>query len=115
MASVSQPPKGRDGAPSTLDTFIQALKLAKETCGIPPAQVAFGTASALLTIIRVHFPLLSVSEDELLTGVVQDTMANYQDYVDLGRACGDVCQALYRRLGKVWMSSTSLSLTRLEI
>ena len=25
-------------------------------------------------------------------------MANEQDYDDLGRACGDVCQALYRRL-----------------
>ena len=25
-------------------------------------------------------------------------MSNDQDYVDLGRACADVCQALYRRL-----------------
>jgi hypothetical protein len=25
-------------------------------------------------------------------------MANDQDYVNLGRACGDVCQVLYRRL-----------------
>jgi hypothetical protein len=25
-------------------------------------------------------------------------MANDQDYVDLGRACGDVCQMLYRKL-----------------
>jgi hypothetical protein len=25
-------------------------------------------------------------------------MANDQDYVDLGRACGDVCQVLHRRL-----------------
>jgi hypothetical protein len=25
-------------------------------------------------------------------------MANDQDYVDLGRACGDVCQVLYRKL-----------------
>jgi hypothetical protein len=25
-------------------------------------------------------------------------MANDQDYVDLGQACGDVCQALYRKL-----------------
>jgi hypothetical protein len=25
-------------------------------------------------------------------------MANDQDFVDLGRACGDVCQVLYRRL-----------------
>jgi hypothetical protein len=25
-------------------------------------------------------------------------MANDQEYVDLGRACGDVCQALYWKL-----------------
>jgi hypothetical protein len=25
-------------------------------------------------------------------------MANYQDYVNLGRNCGNVCQVLYRRL-----------------
>jgi hypothetical protein len=25
-------------------------------------------------------------------------MANDQDYVDLGQACGDVCQTLYRKL-----------------
>jgi hypothetical protein len=25
-------------------------------------------------------------------------MANEQDYFELGRACGDVCQVLYRRL-----------------
>ena len=25
-------------------------------------------------------------------------MANDQDYIDLGRSCGDVCQVLYRKL-----------------
>jgi hypothetical protein len=25
-------------------------------------------------------------------------MANDQDYIDLGQACGDVCQILYRKL-----------------
>jgi hypothetical protein len=25
-------------------------------------------------------------------------MANDQDYVDLGQACGDLCQVLYRKL-----------------
>ena len=51
MAS-SQQQKGRDGALSTLDVFIQALSLAKDTCGIPPAQIAFGSATVLLTMIR---------------------------------------------------------------
>ena len=48
-----QPPKERDGALSTLDALIQVLTLAKDTCGIPPAQVAFGSAVALLAMIRV--------------------------------------------------------------
>lgn len=66
MASTSQPPKGRDTALSALDVFIQVLTLAKETCGILPARIAFGTASVLLTMIRVCLALV-VSEDELLT------------------------------------------------
>jgi hypothetical protein len=59
MAS-SQQPKGRDGVLSTLDVSIQVLDLAKDSCGIPPAQIAFGSASVLLTMIRVCF--LSICE-----------------------------------------------------
>ena len=65
MASSLQP-KGRDGVLSTLDVFIQCLNLAKDTCGIPPAQIAFGSASVLLTMIRVCSPLCTT---ELLTHV----------------------------------------------
>jgi hypothetical protein len=54
MAS-SQRPKGRDGVQMTLDLLIQALNIAKDACGIPPAQVAFSSASVLLTMIRVCF------------------------------------------------------------
>jgi hypothetical protein len=57
MASPQQR-KGRDGVLSTLDVFIQALNVAKDSCGIPPAQIAFGSASVLLTMIRVYFFLL---------------------------------------------------------
>jgi hypothetical protein len=56
MTSTSQQPIGRDGVPTTSDVFIQGLGLAKDTCGIPPAQIAFGTAYALFTMIRVRFP-----------------------------------------------------------
>ena len=55
MAS-SQRPKGRDTVLATLDALIQALNVARDTCGtcgIPPAQVAFGSACVLLTMIRV--------------------------------------------------------------
>ena len=64
MAS-SQQPKGRDGVPPTLDVFIQALNFAKDSCGIPPAQVAFGSASALLSMIRVRS--IPLCQDGLLT------------------------------------------------
>ena len=55
MASP-QRSKGRDGALAALDVFIQGLNLAKDTCGIPPAQIALGSASVLLTMIRARFP-----------------------------------------------------------
>ena len=58
MASTSQRPEGRDHVLPTLDVLIQVLSIAKDTCGIPPAQVAFGSASVLLTMIRVRSPLL---------------------------------------------------------
>lgn len=41
---------------SRWDGFIQTLNLAKDTCGVPPAQVVFGSTSTLLTTIRVCFP-----------------------------------------------------------
>ena len=65
MASTSQQQKQRDGVLTTLDVFIQGLSIAKDACGIPPAQIAFGSASTLLTMIRVRLsPLL---RDSLLT------------------------------------------------
>ena len=54
MAS-SQQFKGRDVVLSTLDGSVQVLNLAKDTCGIPPAQIVFGSASVLLTMIRASF------------------------------------------------------------
>ena len=67
MASTSQQQKGRDRVLPTLDVFVQVLSIAKDTCGIPPAQIAFGSASVLLSMIRARFPLLS--NDALLTHV----------------------------------------------
>jgi hypothetical protein len=62
MAS-SQQLKGRDGVLTTLNVCIQALDIAKDACGIPPAQVALSSASVLLTMIRVRCSLLR--EDKL--------------------------------------------------
>jgi hypothetical protein len=63
MALRSHREKGRDVVLPTLDVFIQALNIAKDACGIPPAQIALGSASTLLTMIRVRFPPLLL-EDE---------------------------------------------------
>ena len=65
MAPKSQRRNGRDSVLSArLDTDIQVLDLAKDTCGVPPAQVAFSSAGALLVMIRVRPPLL-FTPDEL--------------------------------------------------
>ena len=63
MTSKSQQRKGSDGAPSALDAAIQALNLAKDTCGISTAQNVFSHAGVLLTAIRVGPP--SFCGDEL--------------------------------------------------
>lgn len=65
MASTSKRQKGRDGVLLALDVFIQGLNLAKDTCGIPPAQAAFGSASILLTAICVSF--IHSAKDNVLT------------------------------------------------
>ena len=55
MTSTSQRQKGSDCALSALDVVIQVLSLAKDSCGIPPAQAVFGIANAILSMIRVRF------------------------------------------------------------
>ena len=55
MISGSPDSEGRDHTISALDAFIQVLDPAKNACGIPPAQAAFGAASILLTMIRARF------------------------------------------------------------
>ena len=54
MTSKSQQPEGRDGTLSTLDVAIDVMNFAKGVSVIAPAQAAFGSVSAILTMIRVH-------------------------------------------------------------
>ena len=95
MASTSRRQKKRDRPISVLDLDIQALSLAEDSCGIPPAQAAFGSVGALLTTIRVRFLHLAPN---FRLSFVQDSPADDQDYVDLGLSCGAVCKALDRGL-----------------
>jgi hypothetical protein len=57
MATEPPQPKGRDRAIPALEALIQILEVAKVACVFPPAQVAIGSTSALLVIIKVR-PLL---------------------------------------------------------
>ena len=63
-AKPQQPKGGGDTALSTLNMAIDALNFAKDLSGIEPAKIAFGTVSALMTMIRVR-SILS-RDDELL-------------------------------------------------
>ena len=47
--------KGRDRILSSLDIAIEGLNLAKEVSSITPAKALFGSASILLTMIKVSF------------------------------------------------------------
>jgi hypothetical protein len=95
MAS-SQPPKGRDGVLMTLDVFIQALDIAKDACGVPPAQVALGSASVLLTMIRVCF--LPLRQGEPLTHVYTGHDVQQSG---LRRAWTNLCRCMPKTLPEI--------------
>ncbi|KAF9780534.1 hypothetical protein BJ322DRAFT_1112532 [Thelephora terrestris] len=52
MASTSQRTNGPDGVLRKLDMAIQFLTASKDACGVAPAQIALGSACALLNMIR---------------------------------------------------------------
>ena len=58
MSSKPKQKKGRYATLSTLDGVIQILGVAKDACGVPPAQIALGSACVLLTTIKVCSLLL---------------------------------------------------------
>ena len=54
MASNFHRSKRGEGVLAGLDVAIQLLSVAKDACRIAPAQIALGSAFALLTVIRVR-------------------------------------------------------------
>ena len=82
----------RKGVFSGLDEEIEALDTFKEILDIAPAKAAFGSASALLSMIRVYF-LRRMTLSFRFTHI-QDSMADEQDYVNLGLNCAQTCTAL---------------------
>jgi hypothetical protein len=63
MDPISQRPKGRDGVLSALNVAIEGLNLAKEISSVTPAKALFGSASALLVMIRVSSLSVRVGHD----------------------------------------------------
>ena len=73
MASTSQTPdEGNNVVSETLGGLIMALDIAKGACTVPLAQLALGSASALLTTIRVRFFLFRESEPLVHTDLGHD-------------------------------------------
>jgi len=56
MKAESQRPKGREDAIEALNAAIKATDLAEKVSCIVPVKIAFGSASILLTMIRVCLP-----------------------------------------------------------
>jgi hypothetical protein len=67
MATESPQPKGRDRAIPALEALIQILEVAKVACVFPPAQLAIGSTSALLMIIKARSLLLYHHESQVDT------------------------------------------------
>ena len=55
MEAQSQRSKGQKAAISALNRAVKAMDLVEKTSSIAPAKTIFGTASKLLTLIRVCF------------------------------------------------------------
>ena len=51
--------KRQENVLTLLNVAIEALNLAKEVSSVTPAKAVFGSASILLTMIKVHLPLSS--------------------------------------------------------
>ena len=58
MEPKTQQPKEQKGTISALNALIEALNLVKEVSSITPAKAVFGSASVLLTMIRVRLFLV---------------------------------------------------------
>ena len=107
MTDNNQQPKGRSWVIPALNLAINGLDIAKEATNTTPINPVFGSVAALLTMIRVSS--LPFMMRYLWLTYRQDTMANEQDYVDLGLSCADICKALERGMGRKKLDELSKS------
>ena len=104
MATNSQ----QDGILSALNVLIEASNLAKEISSVTPARAVFGSFAVILTMIVVRFfqPCATASSR---TTFVQESLANQQDYIELGLNCAEICKVLDRGTKRRGTEHLSLS------
>ena len=90
------PVKGSGSPLFSLNKAIDALDLARDTTNAKPAKDAFGSASLLLTAIRVCFLLAYVGRLQGADLYLQDSTIKEVDCVELGLTCAEICQTLDR-------------------
>ena len=95
MATNSQRPKEREGILSALNVLIEASNLAKEISSATPARAVFGSFAVILTMIVVR-SFLSCATASPRPTLVQESLANQQDYIELGLNCAEICKVLDR-------------------
>lgn len=97
MDPKSKQSKHRDDILFSLSVVIQGLSLAEKLATITPAKTVFSVVGDILTMIRVSSIYLAWTHCRP-TKSSQDSMANEDDYIDLGLTCNTVCAALDRGL-----------------
>ena len=91
----------------SLKVAIDALSLTKEIMSITPAKAVCGSVGVVLTMIRVWCPLSVVTDCGLK--LIQDSMADETDYIELGLACADVCTVIGRGMNRKTLDDLSQS------
>ena len=83
MDAKSKRQKRQENTLSLLNVTIEALNLAKEVSSATPAKAVFGSVSAILSMIKVRFPLVS---NHLLQVHVQSGLDDQRNRLRRARA-----------------------------
>ena len=110
MDANSRRQKHQNNILSSLNVVIETMNLVKEATSATPAKAVFGSVSIILTMIRVRFSYYPTICSWLTCE--QDSMSNQTDYVELGLACADVCEALNRGMNGKKLDDLSQSVRK---
>ena len=93
----------RDAALSDLCIFIERMHLPKESSRAALLSTFLSTTANLLMMIRVSCFYSATSSKFTYS---QDSMAHKQDYIVLGLYCGEIWEALERRVDQKGLDDT---------